>query len=351
MKHQEKIGILTFHREINFGAYIQAYMLQKHLKSNGYDAVIIDYQSPESKKGNFNAFIRAKVRRPKELLQNALKISKFKKAQNKIKTTDHFSEPEQFPAAKLDAVVVGSDEVWNYNNQLYGADPLFFGVNIDVPKLVSYAPSFGFVNFGDPMPEKLESGLKSFTDVSVRDTNSKKIAEDILNKEVSLVVDPIFLSDIASEMIPPCPEKDFIAVYAGKIKKSHIPFIKEIAKKEGKKLISIGYNLSWCDKSIVSIDPFEWISYIKNASFVFTSMYHGILSSIKYNKNFCGIVTPKKMNKLDPIIDELRLRERIVTESKDLERVYREAIPYDEVNPILEQRIAESKEFLKNALQ
>ena len=39
-----KIGILTFHCAINYGAVLQAYGLQETLKSMGHEVYVIDYR-------------------------------------------------------------------------------------------------------------------------------------------------------------------------------------------------------------------------------------------------------------------------------------------------------------------
>ena len=41
-----KIGILTFHRAINYGASLQAYALTKKMNEMGYEAEIVDYRNP-----------------------------------------------------------------------------------------------------------------------------------------------------------------------------------------------------------------------------------------------------------------------------------------------------------------
>ena len=38
-----KVGILTYHRANNYGAYLQAYALTMKVRSFGYEAEIIDY--------------------------------------------------------------------------------------------------------------------------------------------------------------------------------------------------------------------------------------------------------------------------------------------------------------------
>ena len=39
-----KIGIITFHNALNYGAMLQAYALQKYLLLQGHDVEIIDYR-------------------------------------------------------------------------------------------------------------------------------------------------------------------------------------------------------------------------------------------------------------------------------------------------------------------
>ena len=39
-----KIGILTFHCAVNYGAVLQAYALQEILRSLGHEVYVIDYR-------------------------------------------------------------------------------------------------------------------------------------------------------------------------------------------------------------------------------------------------------------------------------------------------------------------
>ena len=41
-----KIGILTFHNALNYGAVLQCYALQHYLQAKGHDAEVIDYRIP-----------------------------------------------------------------------------------------------------------------------------------------------------------------------------------------------------------------------------------------------------------------------------------------------------------------
>ena len=39
----KKIGILTFHNAVNYGAILQCYALQNALEQRGYNVEVIDY--------------------------------------------------------------------------------------------------------------------------------------------------------------------------------------------------------------------------------------------------------------------------------------------------------------------
>ena len=41
-----KIGILTFHNALNYGAVLQCYALQHYLQEKGHDVEVIDYRIP-----------------------------------------------------------------------------------------------------------------------------------------------------------------------------------------------------------------------------------------------------------------------------------------------------------------
>ena len=50
-----KIGILTFHRAINYGAVLQAFSLSRYLSQKGNDVSVVDYYPIEDEK-DFDIF-------------------------------------------------------------------------------------------------------------------------------------------------------------------------------------------------------------------------------------------------------------------------------------------------------
>ncbi|MBU4348414.1 polysaccharide pyruvyl transferase family protein, partial [Patescibacteria group bacterium] len=343
-KQKEKIGILTFHDGINHGAYLQAYALQNFLEKSGYPNKIINYKKFRHWIKEYKCFLYRK--KTKDLIDNVRKIIKFKRSHRKFKLTRFTFSHKKVSKEKFDTVIIGSDEVWNFHNALLNYDSIYFGNDLNAKKVISYATSFGAVEQIEENFEKIKNDLNKFKNISVRDENSFNLVKKLTGREIPIVLDPIFLYDFSKEKID-CPYEDYILIYGGNLDEN---LIKEI-KKTNKKIISIGYQNSWADINVIDVDPFEWLGYFKNASMVITTMFHGLLFAIKYNKNFCLIVTRGKKNKFTPIIDNLCLNSKIYDSNHDvLKNIFSDKINYDLVNKKLDILIKQSKEYLLKSL-
>ncbi|MDB4607552.1 hypothetical protein OAH64_01745 [bacterium] len=73
-----KIGILTFHRGINAGGFLQAKGLSSFLTSRGHQVELIDYTNAAQKKLDHEAIYR--TRHPLRLLNNIRKQRSYLKA-------------------------------------------------------------------------------------------------------------------------------------------------------------------------------------------------------------------------------------------------------------------------------
>ena len=49
----------------------------------------------------------------------------------------------------------------------------------------------------------------------------------------------------------------------------------------------------YADKTFYDADPAKWLQLIKNADFVYTDSFHGVLFSLKYHKPFLAYYTEK----------------------------------------------------------
>ena len=114
-------------------------------------------------------------------------------------------------------------------------------------------------------------------------------------------------------------------------------------------IIAFGYKNSLF-KSCISIDPFEWLGYLKNAEYVVTDMYHGTIFSIKYQKKFIVELTDYRENKLGFLLDIFDLRSRVYKENH-LDETIIEDISYENVHKTISEMKYESETYIKKALK
>lgn len=207
-----KIGILTFHRAINYGAVLQCYALKETLSSLGHDVYVIDYRQPYVEENDRHRFttnerirfllgfhLRSFLNYNKEKKKRCARQLRFDHFLNAyFKTTEPCglaSIPKDF-----DAIVVGSDQVWN-SKICNGIDPVYWGAFERRPetKLISYAASTTLADltkhWGNGIPER----MMSFDKVSVREKDIADFinSKQILSEPALQVLDPSLLADAA----------------------------------------------------------------------------------------------------------------------------------------------------------
>lgn len=347
-----KIGILTFHDGINFGAFMQTYCLFRFLSSLGHEVKIIDYKSNRHKRKEYKSILATK--RPGLFIKNLIKIRKFRKLQkSKFELTKSCRKIEEINTIDLDLIVCGSDEIWNYENPLIGFDPAYFSIGLNTAA-ISYAASFGSISKEVVLPSEVRAGLEKIGKISVRDTNSFSIVDRNLEIQPEIVLDPTFLFDMTDKAVP-VRDKDYILFYSIILEQHIVEQVTDFAKKVSKKIIAVGYPASWADKNYISIDPFLWLGYIKEADFIFTSMFHGTIYSILLNKQFALITTEYRKNKLYPMLNDLGLENRIIKNNNDitgqLQKVFNNKIDYNAVNGKIHTSKTKSVQYLENAIK
>ena len=341
-----KVGIVTTYDEINFGAYLQAYSLQKHIESLGCDVELINYKSMEYKKAELMATY--KVKDPFYLYEIIKKGLKFHKAQKKhMKVSSKFKTISDINKRSYDVLVFGSDEIWNLNNCLGGViDTYYFGMGLKSRK-ISYAVSFGSTSEVRSDQGAIKESLLSFENVSVRDKNSEEVMKAIGTVNTTIVLDPTFLVEQA--FTEPKIKGKYIFYYCVN---SNVKLDKEVlalSERLDIPVLAFGYKNS-AFKSRISIDPFEWLGYLKNAEYVVTDMYHGTIFSIKYQKKFIVELTDYRENKLGFLIDVFDLRSRVYKENH-LDETINEDINYKNVCKTISVMKHESETYIKKALQ
>lgn len=374
-----KVGIMSMQRINNNGSYLQSYSLKRTLEQLGHEVVFVDYEVGRNLVGETpdeeGKLIKAKkklVKKACDFIKVPRKKFKFqmkKQLDNYVKTYEEY-EKEMLPLLgvgkkflyrpKLDVLVIGSDEVFNclQPNDEVGYSPQLFGAESRAKKVISYAATFGNTTWEGlkqyGIEDEIAGYLKNMAAISVRDAKSVELTEKLTGIHPYYHVDPVFLYDYSQEMTESVDLKDYIVVYSywNRINQQEAGAIIEFAKKKQKKIITLAGLQSYLGE-FVKANPFEVLSYVKNADYVITDTFHGSVFSIKFNKKFVTLVregTGKvygNSNKLQDLLERFGLSDRAINDMNELERMMDEDIDYVPVNEKIAEEKEKSLEYLK----
>lgn len=285
-----RVGILTASRTNNNGTDLQCAAMQRLLCRTGAQAEVIDYACTKldnSRKLMPFWSLADLIRLPWRVF-NHLTHQKFRK-QHFVRSEKTFY-PESLRLDDYDAVVVGSDQIWNL--RITGGDRNFFlPQNCGDVKRFSYAASLGVTDVAQwEQQYGLRDMLKNFRGVSVRESSGVEALEKI-GVEAREDLDPI-LCMTAQDWDALCPKKDnqekYVLLYLVEKCPEALTAAREYAKKTGAKILRIG-NISKPVKGVrtlnfVSIQKWLWL--MKHAQAVYTNSYHGLSTAIAMHKNF-----------------------------------------------------------------
>lgn len=345
-----KICIVTVYNSLNYGAYLQAYALNKVLNDYKNEVSFLKTGARKPFKTTFKLFLSKLLKfKFKEAKFELIKLLNF---QGPIKKFNTLTNNENLLKMQ-DIIVFGSDEIWNISRKGVKDYPILFGKGIPDNYFVSYAPSINTTNL-EQIKESIDfqEAIEKFNRISVRDYHSLNTLKKITSKDIDIVLDPTFLlkKNVYSELEEECNERDFILVYGYNhdFTGEQINKIKEFAKSVNLKLISVGFYNNWCDESVAA-SPFMFLSFMKNAKFVITNTFHGTIFSIIYNKQFVTYAGNKV--KIIDILKRLNLENRIVTDQQKLGGVIKDQIDYQNVKTILEEQINNSYVYIKASIE
>lgn len=291
-----KIGILTYHRAHNYGAILQAIALRFTLESMGHKVYYIDYwpsyHQEAYKQFSWNRFRKQKfgylINRLSFWREIASRISHFEA------DIHSYILPFCMPFnsdIKYDLVIYGSDQIWRKQFATGVVNSVYFGHNnINAAKSITYAASMGELLNDNNTICKIKELLPKFDAISVREKDLQDYLYSI-GIDTQLVLDPTLLVDRR--------KWDSILPVKSTIKPGYVLYyslnsgafdecaIKDFAKNHNLRFVEVrGSAGKDNENSISQCGPFEFLSLIKYADYVFSTSYHGLIFSIIFQKNF-----------------------------------------------------------------
>lgn len=209
-----RIGILTFHSQLNYGGVLQCWTLQTALENAGHKVFVIDRWLDRTNiilergydkfgfrqwirfiicsalgLGNLGRFLR--VRRTKRFIHRFLKLTPF-----------HFVDWKDAPQdIGVDVIVVGSDQVWHCGN--FGDPRPYLLENAPPIPAIAYAASFGMAAIPQYVFSKTDDVeaepiyrrcMGRFKAISCREAEGVRLCKEF-GANAEHVVDPTLLLD------------------------------------------------------------------------------------------------------------------------------------------------------------
>lgn len=359
-----KIGILTFHCAINYGAVMQAYALQKYLESIGHEVYVIDYrpeyltkpyslagheEKPEGIKAQVRWFVRKFILLPVRLRRKIL-FSRF------IRRNFNLIAPDALEHIEIDAFICGSDQIWN-PNITNGFDPLFIGTHelFFGHKVISYAASAGCNKNIEEYKNNgiFFSALKSFSSVSVREESLFQYCQKN-NIQSTVVADPTILAGITlfrKISLPAGERRPFLLLFQVNRNDIIAEYAYRLAKEKNLELVEIAPCFeSFFNRNMrQTVSPERFLGYFQEASYVITSSYHGTLFSILFHKNFMTVkVSESTDRRAQDILSKFGLMDRMVNPG---DPIIDKDIDYGRTEMLMAEFRSTSCQFISQALE
>lgn len=290
-----KIGILTYHRAFNYGAYVQSYafsqQLAKRFPEHHIEIIDFSYRSDIIKRKiePYKVLLLAGYRRYLGVKRNNkafLKGLKKLPLGKRIISNNHKKAIRKI-CQQYDFVIVGSDAVFNWKENPI---PNIFFFDTDKCPHITYAASAHLNRYKDVTAEQkayVTEALKKFSLISTRDAETERFVEFFGGGSSVHNCDPTVLLEF-----------DYNTdTLIDKMKRKGIDFSKpivcvmlkdksfgELTKKyfgEDYTIVALKTANPYADVFLDDLTPLEWSRVFSYAKITITDFFHGTLLSLK----------------------------------------------------------------------
>lgn len=350
----KRVGIMTLHRALNYGAVWQCWALKRTCERLGYYVETIDY-NPFGHY-TYRGFLHKRPDKAIAYMLNFRNFNRFvdEKLNPTIHTEDHDWIVQNPP--KDDVYIVGSDTVWCKSVVGDFLNSYMLDFAPENTKRISYAASQGgaFASNATFINE-----IKKFAAVSLREPQFVKETEEAYGGEVVDVCDPSLLIKAEEyqkeeHKIRRLP-KHYIALFDLAADPQVIIAAQRIKKSTGLPIVNLtGKFVKEADVNYLSISPEQWLYIMHHADYVCTNSFHGTAFAIIFKRPFVTVAATtggraKTNGRAENLLTQCGLMNRYVTDLSQLDGMGE--VDYSKVEPMIETYRKRSLEWLKQALE
>lgn len=325
---KKRIGTITFHRADNYGALLQAYALQQKLLELGADTEIIDYDCKAISDG-YQPIHRFKSMRDfvKSLLMYSTIYSKhrsFDAFRSKfLKLSSPVGEADLPSFAKrYDAVVTGSDQVWN--SMLVQHDAAYFLDFAKPEQRYSYAASFGIAEIPAEEREFYRHYLSDYRHYSTREATGARLVKEITGQDAAVDLDPVFLlgREGWEKILHDVNHRPYLFLYLPT--PQCLDFAKKLAAERHLTIVYIAYTKSLLHREQnlgelhIDASPDDFLSLLYHADAVVTGSFHATAFSVIFHKEFYAGVPDRVGSRITDLLSAVDLSSRILQPDREI---------------------------------
>lgn len=387
INENNKVGIVTlYHANYNFGGLLQAYALPKVLKEHfGIEAEQIDYvptvqsvkEEQDNKKGiakcfyriiyNFGIFFFDKVNKKKLNRRKQAFDSFINEIPHGETPCDYYTINESLN--RYGVFVCGGDQIWNDFKEDQNIEVYSLQFVPSEYKKIAYAPSMAVLEASSSFKKVMRNGLNGLDAVSVREKKSLSVLQQLTDKNIEVVVDPVLLmtADEWTRSARGTKNKGkYVLCYLLGDSTQQREAVKKAAKRLRLPVLTFPHILvnvvRKCDLFFGNIHdytsgPREFIGLIKNAEMVITDSFHACVFSMIFKTPFAvfergGIGETGNMNsRIYDFLEEYHLENQLVTAEELTEMKEIPKIDFTYAHEHWKKRREESLKYLENALK
>jgi hypothetical protein len=290
-----RIGIVTYSKEDNLGAMLQAASLQSFLNLSGFSSLELNasfsYQpikvqtatSKEPQESFFKRFYRHFLWKKRHAKFENFRKSflEFSPAYSDINRSECLSDFDYF--------LTGSDQVWNV--EINKGNPTFFLSFCPSSMKKTYGVSFGYSLVPEAYRSFTQLQLKGFKNVLVREDEGSEILRSF-GIDSKTVLDPVFLasSDFWDKLKTgrPLISRPYALFYVVAPYNFLLAHAQAYCQKHNLLLVVVGNGGTTRikgAKNLLTADPKEFVSLLSKANVIFTTSFHGLALSLIFRKN------------------------------------------------------------------
>lgn len=364
----KKIGTVSYNIYCNFtnyGSALQTWALHQAIKKfDGFQPVLVDY-CPDilADKDPLNPFSNMwdrdeESRRMCELTMPAIREN-YRKFDTFYKTRfDRTSQNytagnfDEISKEKLDGYVCGSDTIFCPDE--FGVDDGYFANYYPMQgHSVAFAASFGDPTMTVEVSKQINERLRNFKAIGLRENLMIPYVKRQTEAPVQKVIDPTMLltpeeyESITEDRII---EEKYLLLYSRRYSPEMEAYAEKVARKNGWKIVEISLRATNADKGHIMFyraGVEEFLSLVKNAEFVVTNSFHGMIFSVQFSRPFVVFSREQCNTKIEELIQLFGIKDHIFISGKENYK----PINYDMVHLNIKKERADSERFLRYELE